>query len=184
MERLEDVDWQAWVPQMRATILFVVRDGRILLIRKKRGFGAGKINGPGGKLDPGESPLECALRETREELGVTPRHVEQCGELRFQFTDGFSILGHVFRARDCEGEPCETAEAEPLWTELDAIPYAEMWEDDEIWLPWLLEGRRFAGRLLFNGDTMLGHAFEILPRGSAFPADSESWTESRAPLLD
>jgi 8-oxo-dGTP diphosphatase len=174
VRRLEDVDWEGWVPDVRATILFVVRDGRILLIRKKRGLGAGKINGPGGKLDPGETPFACAVRETLEELGVTPLGVEQRGLLRFQFTDGLAILGHVFLARDCDGEPRETAEAVPLWTPIDAIPYTEMWADDEIWMPWLLDGQRFSGRLLFDGDAMLGHAFERLPGDFRFEADSES----------
>lgn len=179
MRSLEDVDWERWVPSVRATLLFVVRDGRILLIRKKRGFGAGKINGPGGKLDPGETPLECAVRETLEELGVTPIGVEQRGVLRFQFTDGLAILGHVFLARDCHGEPHETAEAVPLWTPVDAIPYAEMWADDEIWMPWLLEGQSFAGRMLFDGDALLGHVFERLPSDCRFEADSESWHQLR-----
>jgi 8-oxo-dGTP diphosphatase len=163
MRRLQDVDWDGWVPAVHATLLFVVRDGRILLIRKKRGLGAGKINGPGGKLDPGEPPLQGAVREVEEELCVTPTGVEQCGELSFQFTDGLSILGHVFVASDCEGRPQETEEAAPLWTSVDAIPYHEMWADDEIWMPWLLEGKKFAGRMLFEGDVLLGQAFEIMP---------------------
>ncbi len=163
MRALEDVDWESWVPQVHATILFVVREGHILLIRKKRGLGAGKINGPGGKLDPGETALECAVRETREELCVTPLGVEQRGELRFQFTDGLSIHGHVFYARDCDGKPCETVEAAPLWTPVTAIPYAEMWADDELWMPWFLEGRPFTGRLLFDDDTLLAHHFDLLP---------------------
>jgi 8-oxo-dGTP diphosphatase len=165
---LEDVDWLHWVPQIRATILFVVRDGRILLIRKKRGIGAGKINGPGGKLDPGESARACAIRETQEELCITPLGVEQRGELRFQFTDGLSILGYVFLASDFQGEASETEEAVPLWTPVDAIPYSDMWADDEIWMPWLLTGRRFFGRVLFDGDHMLGHCFELLPASYAF----------------
>jgi 8-oxo-dGTP diphosphatase len=163
MTRLEDVDWGAWAPDMRATILFVVRGGEILLIRKKRGFGAGKINGPGGKIDAGETPLAAAVREVEEELRVTPTGVDLRGELRFQFTDGFSIHGYVFLARDVRGDPAETDEAAPLWTPVDRIPYAEMWQDDEIWMPWLLAGRRFAGRLLFDGDRMLDHHFELDP---------------------
>ena len=163
MKRLADVDWQRWEPEIRATILFVVRDGEILLMRKKRGIGAGKINGPGGKLDPGETPRACAIRETQEELCVTPTGVRELGELRFQFTDGLSILGYVFRATGCEGEAQETLEAVPLWTPLDAIPYDEMWEDDRFWIPWLLEGRRFAGRMIFEGDALLDHAFDCSP---------------------
>ena len=50
--RLQDIAWEHWVPQQRATLLFVLRDGQALLIHKKRGLGAGKINGPGGRLMP------------------------------------------------------------------------------------------------------------------------------------
>ena len=56
------IDWSTWQPQMLATLLFIFRDGEVLLIRKKRGLGAGKINGPGGKIDPGETPEQCAVR--------------------------------------------------------------------------------------------------------------------------
>ena len=94
--KLDDVDWDHWVPDKRATLLFVIRDGEILLIHKKRGLGAGKINGPGGHIEPGETMLQCAIRETQEELCVTPTGVRACGELRFQFTDGLSLHGHVF----------------------------------------------------------------------------------------
>jgi 8-oxo-dGTP diphosphatase len=159
---LEDVDWERWEPRQRATLLFVVRRDEILLIHKKRGLGAGKINGPGGRLEPGETPLACAIREVEEELCVTPEGVEERGELRFQFTDGLSMHGTVFAARDCRGEPRETAEARPLWTPLDQIPYDDMWEDDRLWLPRLIEGRRFAGRFLFEGDRLLGEEVRLL----------------------
>jgi 8-oxo-dGTP diphosphatase len=138
----------------------VIRDGRILLIRKKRGLGAGKINGPGGRIGPGETPLECAIREVREELCVTPVGVRCCGELSFQFLDGLSLHGYVFTASDCEGEPRETEEATPLWTPIGKIPYDEMWADDRLWVPLMLAGTRFEGRFLFDGDRMLGHQIE------------------------
>ena len=82
---LQDVDWDNWEPTEHATLLFVVRDGRVLLIRKKRGLGAGKINGPGGRIDDGETPAEAAVREVHEELCITPTQVRQHGELLFQF---------------------------------------------------------------------------------------------------
>jgi 8-oxo-dGTP diphosphatase len=149
------VDWERWSPRERATLLFVVRGREILLILKKRGLGAGKINGPGGRLEPGETPLACAIREVQEELGVTPLDVRACGDLRFQFLDGLSIHGSVFCAADCEGEPRETDEAVPLWTPVDAIPYERMWADDRLWIPHLLAGRRFEGRFLFDAEVML-----------------------------
>jgi len=159
--RLEDDDWANWKAQQLATLLFVVRDGQVLLIHKKRGLGAGKVNGPGGRLHHGESPLQGAIREVQEELCVTPLGVEYCGELAFQFVDGLSIHVEVFRAGDCDGEPQETDEAIPLWTSLDHIPFEKMWADDRLWIPLMLAGQKFSGRFLFDGDIMLGHKIQI-----------------------
>ena len=158
---MQQIDWAAWVPQQRATLLFVARDGRLLLIEKKRGLGAGKINGPGGRLEPGETPLQAAIREVQEEVCVTPTGVAERGLLRFQFADGLALEGTVFTATGCVGEPRETDEAVPVWIAPEALPYERMWADDRLWMPVLLAGRRFSGRFLFDGDTMLGHELEV-----------------------
>jgi 8-oxo-dGTP diphosphatase len=71
------MDWNSWIPRERANLCFILRHGRVLLIRKKRGLGAGKINGPGGKIEAGESALASAIRETQEEVGVTPVGLEE-----------------------------------------------------------------------------------------------------------
>lgn len=160
LRTLADVDWVRWDPAIRATLLFVLRDDRVLLMRKKRGLGAGKINGPGGKIDPGETPHGAAVREVQEELCVTPLGVRTAGELSFQFVDGLSLHCHVFVADDCTGEPRETDEAVPLWTPLTQIPFDEMWSDDRLWFPALLAGTPFTGRFLFDGDTLLDHDLE------------------------
>lgn len=154
-------DWTTWRPEMRATLLFIVKEGRILLIRKKRGLGAGKVNGPGGKIDPGETPAQCAVRETMEELGVEAFGVRECGRLYFQFVDGLRLFCHVFRGDDCAGEPVETDEASPLWTPVDRIPFEEMWKDDEHWMGHLLAGRLFTGWFDFDGDDMLTCRVEV-----------------------
>lgn len=149
------IDWATWQPRVRANLLFLVHDGQILLIQKKRGFGAGKINGPGGKVDAGEAPLEAALRETFEEPDIMPLGAEQRGELHFQFRDGYSLDCTVFLAHDFLGQPRETEEAVPLWTALDQIPYDKMWPDDRHWLPLLLRGEHFEGYFEFDGERLL-----------------------------
>jgi 8-oxo-dGTP diphosphatase len=148
-------DWSTWQPTLVATLLFVVRDGKVLLIRKKRGLGAGKINGPGGKLDPGETPEACAVRETEEELCVRATGVTEVGRLAFQFVDGMKLYCHVFRADDCTGEAQETDEAIPRWTPVDAMPFEEMWADDREWFHLLLARQKFIGYFDFDDDTML-----------------------------
>ncbi|MEZ5333688.1 MAG: 8-oxo-dGTP diphosphatase [Thermoanaerobaculia bacterium] len=162
--RIEEIDWSTWRPVDRATLVFVVRDGEILLIRKLRGLGRGKINGPGGRLEPGESPLECAVREVREELEIDVRGLSEAGELCFQFLDGYSIHVTVFRAAEVRGRPVATAEAIPHWTPVADIPYDEMWEDDRIWLPHLLDGVPFSGRFVFDDDRLLDWTLDPVRR--------------------
>ncbi len=155
------VDWDTWQPTIRATLMFVCDGNRVLLIRKKRGFGMGKVNGPGGKLDPGETELECAVRETQEELGVTAVDAMKRGELWFQFVDGLAMHVAVFMAARHKGEATETEEAAPLWTPVVAIPFEQMWADDVHWLHRMLTGEEsFIGKFLFDGDAMLFHDLE------------------------
>ena len=152
---VSEIDWQRWNPTERATLLFVLQNNHILLINKKTGLGAGKINGPGGRIESGETAAEGAVREVQEELCVTPTGVRPAGELYFQFIDGYSLHGSVFTASGFEGQLCETREAAPIWTPLDRIPYDRMWADDSLWLPLLLQGKGFCGFFVFDGDTML-----------------------------
>ena len=154
---VESIDWAKWTPTEYATLCFIIRDGQILLIRKKRGLGAGKINGPGGRIEKGETALASAIRETQEEVGVTPTGVEEIGELFFEFLDGYKLHVAVFAASGLEGELCETPEATPFWTNVDRIPYDEMWQDDTHWLPLLLARKKFRGFFVFDGETLLSH---------------------------
>ena len=162
MKNVCDVDWKTWEPDDHATLCFIVKDDSILLIRKKRGLGAGKINGPGGRIDPGESPAQSAVREVQEELEITPLGLELRGENRFQFVDGYSIHVHIFTADDFEGSPVETDEAVPMWFPLDQIPYHEMWADDILWIPHMLNGTYFSGRSIFDKDYMLDYQLDLL----------------------
>ena len=157
MNQLSDVDWGAWQARDPATLVFVIRDDKILLINKKTGLGKGKVNGPGGKVEPGETPRECAVRECQEELGITVSNLQYCGQHRFQFVDGYSIHVWVYRTEHFTGVPTESEEARPLWVAVDEIPYEQMWEDDSIWLPMMLRGEKFQGRWIFDGDRMLDY---------------------------
>lgn len=162
--RVVDIDWTRWRAVDTATLVFVQQGGDVLLIDKKRGLGKGKVNGPGGKVDPGETVEQCAVRECREELGIEVGAIECFGEHRFQFVDGYSIHCFVFRTGTYAGEPRETPEAAPRWTPVDAIPYDLMWEDDALWLPLLLRGQAFEGNWIFDGDRMVDHELTLRER--------------------
>lgn len=163
LKRYQDMDWEHWIPKENATLIFVRMDGMVLLIRKLKGMGAGLVNGPGGRIEPGETPKQGAIREAQEELCITPLGVEEVGELWFQFTDGYSLRCHVFTATSYEGVPTQTVEAIPIWVDERHMPYDQMWADDRLWYPLVLEGRPFLGRFLFDGSTLLGCEMDVEP---------------------
>lgn len=138
-----------------AVVTYIINKSQLLLIEKKRGLGAGKINVPGGHIEVGETPLQAAIRETKEEVNLDISNLELMGLLHFKFTDGLELKGWVYRCYDFTGIPTESDEAKPFWNDLDKIPYNLMWEDDEIWLPEMLKGRYFNGYFEFDKDEML-----------------------------
>ncbi len=138
------------------TLCLIHEPSRILLGMKKRGFGAGRWNGFGGKLKDGESLEEAAKRELAEEASITANELEKCGILEFEFkTNGEIFEVHVFRVKSFSGNPSESEEMKPQWFDVSAIPYDKMWPDDRFWLPLFLEGRKFRGRFLFGENDVI-----------------------------
>ena len=154
---LNQIDWKGWTPMEVATLIFVLQDTHVLLIRKKRGLGKGKINAAGGRIEGQESAKECAIRELNEELCIRVHDPEHIGEIDFQFRDGYSFHLVVFVATQFSGTPMETDEAIPLWFPIDQLPFEEMWADDVFWVPQALQKISFFGRFLFDKDQLLDH---------------------------
>lgn len=152
----------ATTSDQEATIVYPVTGGRVLLIEKRRGVGAGLYNGPGGKVEPGETSREAALREVREEIRADVPDLTKYGELEFVFGDDHFMTVHVFRAPGVTGEPAATDEARPRWVPLDEVPYDRMWADDRYWLPYVFDRRRFRGWFRFDdaGESIQGWAVE------------------------
>lgn len=145
---------------MRSTTLCLPIQGnppqRILLGMKKTGFGRGKYNGFGGKLEEGETPTAAAVRELVEECGliVSEAELEAAGELMFLFPADPELDHSVqlYVIREWQGEPRETTEMKPVWFAVADIPYAEMWADDSYWLPAVLKGKKVSGEVVFGED--------------------------------
>lgn len=146
------------------TLCLVHQPPKILLAMKKRGFGAGRWNGLGGKLNPGETIEAAAKREAEEEAGIVLQDLEKMGILEFEFQGNPEILQvHVFKSTSFTGEPTETEEMKPAWFEAGAVPYKEMWPDDIFWLPLFLEGKKFTGKFLFGkGDVILSKELVVV----------------------
>ncbi len=140
--------------------LCIVHEGeRVLLGMKKRGFGADRWNGFGGKVMPGESIEEAARRETHEEAMIELLNLEKVGVLTFSFEGSPEPLEvHLFKARTFRGLPTETEEMRPAWFAQSEIPFDTMWPDDRYWMPLFLADKKFEGRFHFSGsDDILEH---------------------------
>lgn len=150
------------------SLLFLRRGDEILLAMKKRGLGQGRFNGVGGKIEPGETIKQAAIRECQEEITVTPTKFTQVARLDFLMdsdTQPWKIDGHVFIATEWRGEPAETEEMAPQWFKLSDIPYDHMWQDDRLWLPQVLEGQLIQASFAFDSsETMTNSLVEAVEK--------------------
>lgn len=141
------------------TLGYLVKGDSVLLAMKKRGFGKGKWNGVGGKLEPGESMQQAMIRECQEEISVTPTMFYQTADLTFdEFHDGVPAQHHVqvFIITEWEGTPAESEEMKPQWFSKDSLPYEQMWSDDQFWLAEVLRGDKIIGHFkLDENDNLL-----------------------------
>jgi 8-oxo-dGTP pyrophosphatase MutT (NUDIX family) len=142
----------------QATLLFLLRENEILLAMKKRGFGSGKWNGVGGKVEPGESIVQATIRECEEEIKVFAIDIVEIAKLNFYFPDltqNNNQTVSVFKCLNWEGKPEETEEMSPKWFDLKDIPYGLMWSDDKLWLPQILTGNYVTGDFFFDNNDEL-----------------------------
>ncbi len=142
---------------------------QVLLGRKLTGLGVGRLVGPGGKLEPGESPREAAVREVAEEIGVVvePDALVPIGEIAYPFVDEprWSQFSHAYRCDTFAGEPTASDELAPEWFALDAIPLERMWADAALWLPRALAGEFVRATLAFGaGDRVVGAQWGVAVR--------------------
>jgi 8-oxo-dGTP pyrophosphatase MutT (NUDIX family) len=153
---------------IEATLCLLVRGDEsreILLGKKKRGFGEGKLNGFGGKVAIRESLVDCVIREVREEVGLVLDESGLCriGTLTFRFPSRpeFDHRVHVFLTQEWHGEPVETEEMAPFWFSVDDIPFDRMWQDDAYWLPIALQGHSVDGEFEYGEDNETVVAWRI-----------------------
>jgi 8-oxo-dGTP pyrophosphatase MutT (NUDIX family) len=147
-------------PLRQVTLSFLLRDDQILLAMKKRGFGIGRWNGVGGKPHIDETIIDAAIRETEEEIKVTPKQLKKVATLSFYYPklpkfQDWDQQVVVFFIEDWEGEPVETDEVAPQWFSVHALPFSKMWPDDIHWLPKVLQGNSIKGEFHFNRELQL-----------------------------
>lgn len=145
------------------TLCIVHQHPKILLGVKKRGFGIGRWNGFGGKVEQGETIEEAAMRELKEEVGIEALEMTKMGVLDFEFENDPKILEtHIFYITKFKGIPEETEEMSSKWFYIDKIPFELMWPDDIYWMPFLLSGKKFRGKFLFDRPSDAEYSSKII----------------------
>ncbi len=148
----------------QVSLCFLIKRDRlkqkVLLAMKKRGFGQGKWNGVGGKIDRekgDKNVLDSAIRETEEEIKVKAQNFKKVAIIDFYFPEipqekGYDQQVHVFLVEDWDGEPAETEEMSPKWFNSKELPFDETWDDDKYWLPSVLNGKKLRAKFSFNKE--------------------------------
>jgi 8-oxo-dGTP diphosphatase len=169
---LADMPDKSELPEVCA--VYIVRlacaGHEVLLGRKKKGLGQGQLVAPGGKLEPGESPSDAAVREVYEEVGIELQRdrLKLIGDLKYPFPhrEEWSQRSWVYFAEYHGGEPTESSELSPAWFPIDDLPLAEMWDDAKYWLPAALGGAFVSATFAFglDGLTVESSDHESFPR--------------------
>lgn len=148
----------------KATLLFLIKKdadkiSEICLAMKKRGFGKGRWNGAGGKVEEGENFEKAAIRETEEEIGVSVKKILKVAELVFEFPSKpeWNQVVNAFFSESWEGKPEESEEMSPGWFRVEEIPFVDMWPDDVYWLPLVIDEKKLKAKFVFGENDVILH---------------------------
>ena len=145
-----------------ATLCYVRSGGKTLMvhrIKKANDMHQGRWNGLGGKLEPGETPEECAVREIREESGLVARNLILKGFLTFPgFSNDEDWYAFVFVVNDFEGELIDSPEGVLQWVDDEELTKLFLWEGDYLFLPWLDQKGFFSAKFVYRENKLVDHA--------------------------
>ena len=148
------------------TLVHILKDGCVLMlhrVKKKNDLNHDKWVGVGGKAEEGESPEECALREMREETGLTAETLLFRGILTFISDEYDQEIIFLYDVPAFSGTVRDCDEGTLEWVPRERLCGLPIWEGDKIMFRYLEERESFFSlKLRYEGDT-LAEAWETYP---------------------
>lgn len=143
------------------TLVYIENDGAFLMLHrnvKPNDANANKYIGIGGKLNVGESPKECILREIKEECGLSVRHLTCKGIITFILPKWEDELCFLYTATSNTRKVSRCDEGELSWVNKEDILNLNLWEGDPYFLKPLLQGSDFIEcKLIYDNNDHLVH---------------------------
>lgn len=151
------------------TLAYVRRGGDTLMLRRGANHvGPGKWNGLGGKLEPGETPEACMIREVAEESGLVVESYQYRGLLTFpSLYDEVDVYVFVYLVTDFSGQLAPSDEGDLFWIPSNQLISLELWEGDKHFLPWLDQPGVFSASFEYRDGRYVSHTVEWPTGGEA-----------------
>lgn len=144
-----------------ATLCYVRRAGKTLMvhrIKKANDMHQGKWNGLGGKLEPGETPEECAIREIYEESGLIVKNLVFKGMITFPgFANDEDWYTFIFVVDDFAGQLIDSPEGNLEWIDRDKLFQLNLWDGDRVFLNWLDRPGFFSAKFVYQDGQFIDY---------------------------
>ena len=144
------------------TLVYLKQNEKTLMlhrVKKEQDFHEGKWNGLGGKLDPGETPEECAIREVKEESGLDLKALKLRGIITFPLFDQVDDwYVYLFTGTEFSGDLIDSPEGDLEWIDNDKLLDLKLWEGDYIFLQWIEQERFFSGKFVYEEKQLVDHS--------------------------
>lgn len=145
---------------IETTLCYIFNENKVLMLyrnKKENDFHEGKWNGLGGKIEKGESALEGVRREVLEESGLIIENPKLLGVCHFPSFDNEEELVYIYIATKFKGDLIECNEGDLEWIDQGGLLNLNIWESDQVFLPYVLQHQLFIGTFSFNGKELVSY---------------------------